>query len=515
MRKRKPKRFISVALTVAVMFGVFTGVPGVNFSVSAEATYAELPEWTAISDRAGLEAMQGNRSGKYYLTNDIDLSGAEWTPIGLSDYGGGFTGTFDGQGYVIKNLKITENLSYSGLFGYVENATIKNVGLEGISINIAASFSVYAGGICGYGNNVEILNSYTEGNISAAGSHSYAGGLSGFSNGTIENCYTASNVSIVGNSNGNAGGLVGQCGSSLKISSCYVIGNVTASSSASSIYVGSLVGNGMSYAVITDCYRLSAQLITGGGIRDESGTALNDNEMKQKSSFAGFDFNTVWGIDEDKSYPYLRAFVSYISISSAAGRPGKDISVDVEIANNPGIAAYKLTVLYDTSKFEYIGGIDTAIVGVNGLLEVKSVNDDKSNGRVIVVAVNDSDVTEDGLLFALKFRVKTETSTGDYPLTLTYKENTDIRNEKYGFVNPLPNNGIINVIKIMRGDANGDASVDVGDLICLARHFAGIAPITDDICIEAADANNDGQLTMADLIRLARHIAEIELLPTT
>ena len=62
-----------------------------------------------------------------------------------------FTGTLDGQGYVISNLTITKSVTYAGLFGYADGARMKNVGLEETYIN---NISDNAGGICGYNNGI-------------------------------------------------------------------------------------------------------------------------------------------------------------------------------------------------------------------------------------------------------------------------------------------------------------------------------------------------------------------------
>jgi len=109
----------------------------------------DLPEADSIPifTRSDLENIRNNLNGKYHLVNDIDLSGVEWVPIGT------FNGTFDGQGYVIRNLTITENAyEYNGLFGYAVSAVIKNIGLEDTNINLTSSSSIYAGGICGSGS---------------------------------------------------------------------------------------------------------------------------------------------------------------------------------------------------------------------------------------------------------------------------------------------------------------------------------------------------------------------------
>ena len=85
------------------------------------------------------------------LTCDIDLENQPWTPISLStDLANDetFRGTFDGNGHTIEGLYVNRN-DVAGLFGYVYAATIKNVTVEGASINS----NHYAGGIVGWALN--------------------------------------------------------------------------------------------------------------------------------------------------------------------------------------------------------------------------------------------------------------------------------------------------------------------------------------------------------------------------
>jgi hypothetical protein len=80
------------------------------------------------------------------LTADIDLSGIDnWTPIGLSEYFP-FSGTFNGSGHTVSNMCIRQN-GYSGLFGGVSNAAIKNVGIVDASIIINGSNGCISGGL--------------------------------------------------------------------------------------------------------------------------------------------------------------------------------------------------------------------------------------------------------------------------------------------------------------------------------------------------------------------------------
>ena len=94
------------------------------------------------------------------LTDFIDLANRYWIPIGTNEEP--FKGTFDGNGYVIRNLtidgSITTDYNYGGLFGVIENATIKNVGLEAPIIKNVD----YAGAIAYKATNSVISMVYTD-----------------------------------------------------------------------------------------------------------------------------------------------------------------------------------------------------------------------------------------------------------------------------------------------------------------------------------------------------------------
>src|SRR5574344_1919891 len=94
-------------------------------------------------------------NGKYELGSNIDAGvtktdtanwGIEgWNPIG--DYSNRFTGTFDGLGFAISNLYINHPITdFVVLFGYTNNATIKNIGLKNVDI----TGGNYTGGLVGY-----------------------------------------------------------------------------------------------------------------------------------------------------------------------------------------------------------------------------------------------------------------------------------------------------------------------------------------------------------------------------
>ena len=83
-----------------------------------------------------------NNAACAVLTTNIDLSGVAWTPIGSES--NRYTGTFDGAGHTISNLKVdNSSADYQGFVGYLESGgAIQNLTLDetsALSINTAPS----------------------------------------------------------------------------------------------------------------------------------------------------------------------------------------------------------------------------------------------------------------------------------------------------------------------------------------------------------------------------------------
>ena len=222
-------------------------------------------KWTYISiynveDLKTYLSKSLNWSGEFKLFDNIDLSGSEWNPIGNETIR--FTGIFDGNGYTISNFTLLENKQNNGFFGYVYNATIKNLSLK--DINVAFSFDknrCYVGGLAGQIVYSTIKNCDTSGQITCTSSSTNAssniGGLVGdVTSSTIEESY--STVSIENNVSyaTNIGGLVGYIRSG-KILNSYATGNVESVTSFSSVSVGGLIGQTYVYNDLLDivnCY---------------------------------------------------------------------------------------------------------------------------------------------------------------------------------------------------------------------------------------------------------------------
>lgn len=170
-----------------------------------------------------------------YLANDITLDiNEEWEPIGLHRERTGdtenkpFKGIFNGNKFEINYMKI-DSLGYSGLFGFVRNSVIKNVGIsENCNITNCGN-GTHIGAVVGFlYDNSTIKNCYNSATISGSGIIE-TGGIVGTTNinCNIYNCYNSGNVlsDITDDGTSSIGGIVGNLISG-NVKNCYNIGKV-------------------------------------------------------------------------------------------------------------------------------------------------------------------------------------------------------------------------------------------------------------------------------------------------
>ena len=154
-----------------------------------------------ISTPEDLDKLRYDMTGDYVLANDIDMTGRNFVPFGIvnNTTAGKFTGTFDGQGHTIKGLKYdVSDKGEVGLFSQADNATIKNLIIEGAYFKGNAN----VGGIVGqmYRTTITdcaVLNSYIEG-------RDHVGAIAGeiaqtqvdgnYVGGTITNCFSDARI---------------------------------------------------------------------------------------------------------------------------------------------------------------------------------------------------------------------------------------------------------------------------------------------------------------------------------
>jgi len=85
--------------------------------------------WTGIYQRSDLEAVSLLPDGQYVLMNDIDLTGTPWTGLCSEDLP--FSGTLDGNGFVIYGMETSATGFAGGLFSYVAGGTLTDLTVAG------------------------------------------------------------------------------------------------------------------------------------------------------------------------------------------------------------------------------------------------------------------------------------------------------------------------------------------------------------------------------------------------
>ena len=142
----------------------------------------------------------------FRLTDDLNLAGHLWSPIGYKSASGTsdrpFSGTFDGAGHEIMGLKVDANQDCLGLFGYIKSAVVQNLKIS--SADISSKAGDYGAILCAIAEESEISDCFVSGKVRIEDMS--AGGLvAELKNSIMEKCIAEVEVT----SQQNAGGLCG------------------------------------------------------------------------------------------------------------------------------------------------------------------------------------------------------------------------------------------------------------------------------------------------------------------
>lgn len=187
-------------------------------------------------------------------TADIDLGGIDnWKPIGMQKYGDlwPFTGIYNGNGYTISNLKISDmqNGSAAGLFGITDGGALLT-GIHLRKVEIISDKAINVGTLVGWNGGASTVSLCSaQGIINTSEFDSNVGGLAGANDGTITRCRTdveiiVDRIILLGQHSASAGGITGINGGGL-LFACHAIGSVTMkvnTSEGNPIYAGGIAG---------------------------------------------------------------------------------------------------------------------------------------------------------------------------------------------------------------------------------------------------------------------------------
>lgn len=221
--------------------------------------------YTANGLKEWAEAAQSDPSLNCTLTENINMAGKEWTPIGQSK---GYSGTFDGQGHTITGLNISPSEDAAALFHQINgDGTVMNLQLKDVTYN-----GVTAMGGIAHGNYGTITACSVTGTLTNTTNNGHVGGIAATNLGTITACWFSgtitggSSIGGIAGSNTNAGSYNG------KITACY--------------WSGEEISNGVGYDVTGNSETTKVEGNWTDAI-DGMNAALTDNAYQWTSGTDG------------------------------------------------------------------------------------------------------------------------------------------------------------------------------------------------------------------------------------
>ena len=104
----------------------------------------------------------------------------------------------------------------------------------------------------------------------------------------------------------------------------------------------------------------------------------------------------------------------------------------------------------------------------------------------------------------LTLTVKSDAATGEAPVTITKYISQSLDEKDVTFL--MVNNNIT-VVKFAPGDINGDNSLDVKDVLRLAKFVCGVSVEMN----ASGDVNGDGTIDVRDVLRLAKFVSGVSV----
>lgn len=464
---------------------------------------------------------------------------------------------------------VTDGTPVGGMIGKLDGG--KLIGCQAdVTINVTGENS-YVGGLAGeVTGDVEQCLSY--GTLTAIGKDSYVGGLVGLSKSgsSISNSYS----NAVVNSSLSAAGIVAY--NYGVVDKCYAVGNLFSKNYGAGV-VGYNDGEG---AVVKNCAAMNnkidvtyesqsaqsggyGQRIIGGikngapapemnnyvlktmqvsvnnvaqKVYDDimNGTAKTAAQLKSKATYEelGWNFNSVWKIEEGSSYPYqveatvvddpdnpdnpnnpdeqetiavtdISSFTDAIYAEAASAQSGSEATLTIRLKNAQAATAYSFdlqlpegfSIVKDNNgDYQY-----TLSNRHNGHAETLNYQAGTGVYSFAVLSLQTKQISgNEGAIWTIKLKVADNVANGSYAVKIS--------NAKYSLssgsskVNLSETASKLTISQYKKGDANNDGDVDIADAVCIVNHVVGLP--TPSFVKQAADANGDGDVDIADAVRI-------------
>lgn len=221
--------------------------------------------------------------------------------------------------------------------------------------------------------------------------------------------------------------------------------------------------------------------------------------MKRMKRLAAFLLLAVMLANTIPFYAFAAGGEMTLTVSTVSGTPGEEVTVTVDVSDNPGIASLVFDVNYDSM----LTLVDVQFSEAFGNLVTTPTP--YTNPQTITLISPFADTSANGTLATLTFAIS-ESAADEYEaeVSITCKDN-DIYNTQKELVKTKAVNGKVCVFRGIPGDVNGDKAVNTKDAVLLFRYVAGWDVTVDPL---AVDCNGDGIVDTRDAIELFRYTAD-------
>lgn len=195
-----------------------------------------------------------------------------------------------------------------------------------------------------------------------------------------------------------------------------------------------------------------------------------------------------------------------IEVKGTTGMAGEEVSVTINLKNNPGISSMKLNVQYDSSILEPVSAnIASGFKNASGANAIENI----SKNPIVLnwVLLGSGDINENTFA-TITFKIKDNAPKLKRGNIIVTYDADDVCNSKDENVPFEISNGYVEVVSYIPGDINGDGKVNNKDVTRLFQYLSGMDV---EVVNNALDVNGDGKVNNKDVTRLFQYLSGMDV----
>ncbi len=233
-------------------------------------------------------------------------------------------------------------------------------------------------------------------------------------------------------------------------------------------------------------------------------TAVGAGEATITANAGGKSANCVVTVKE----PVTAIAMAKLTVGNTTGAIGENVTMPIVISENPGIAGFKLKINFDNTVLMPVSIEKGSALTIGTLTSnIQQSGDLSSLEYVSALWSNTANVTNNGEILLVTFKIKDTTEDGTYPVTVTC-EDGDVTNQNYEDIELKITNGTVEVASVMIGDVLQDGKVNTKDSVRLNQYLADWEIEFTNYEQAAADIHEDGKINTKDSVKLNQYLAD-------